>query len=563
MLKLSRSKEILQLVNAQGTVTVRELTETFNVTDVTIRRDLQELEEQGLLLRTHGGAVKVAAQPAAVKPVAAEPNGDTPGGVTDALIIAPVQNRIAHTLRERAMREHIPLLAESVAFEGAIYLGPDNYHAAFELGQWTGDTIKRAGIPPNVLDLTAELENSVLRSSGFIDGLRSIVGDALHVVSVHGQYIYSAAYHVAFDALRVHRDITILFGINDDLILAAIQAAQDVGRDPDSFIAVNIGGEGRTIFDVLNRRGPLKACLALFPEVVGRKGVDATLRLWSGDTSFSQVITPAAMLTADTLSDYYTHDGDDWRINLAAVDRLAQTHFAGPTPALSDRQLSFIIHFRTHEWYQNVAKAMQERGREVGIAVKVEDVNDDLKAEIIELRRLIGKIAATYVKDGDTIYLDAGTTTTNMAQFLDGDRKLTVITGSLAIFQQLQRSPNIHLILTGGEYLREANSLVGRGAQLFLSELRVDKAFLVAGGVSADFGVSCKNQQEAEVRRAAISASREVVLLADHTVIGADSRVFVAPLHRINTLITDAGIRSEDRLDFIQRGIKVLAVGEV
>ena len=231
MLKLSRSKEILQLVNAQGTVTVRELTETFNVTDVTIRRDLQELEEQGLLLRTHGGAVKVAAQPAAVKPVAAEPNGDTPGGVTDALIIAPVQNRIAHTLRERAMREHIPLLAESVAFEGAIYLGPDNYHAAFELGQWTGDTIKRAGIPPNVLDLTAELENSVLRSSGFIDGLRSIVGDALHVVSVHGQYIYSAAYHVAFDALRVHRDITILFGINDDLILAAIQAAQDVGRD--------------------------------------------------------------------------------------------------------------------------------------------------------------------------------------------------------------------------------------------------------------------------------------------------------------------------------------------
>src|SRR5690606_6542636 len=111
------------------------------------------------------------------------------------------------------------------------------------------------------------------------------------------------AYHVAFDALRVHRDINILFGINDDLILAAIQAALDLGREPDSFIAVNIGGEGKTIFDVLARRGPLKACLALFPEIVGRKGVDATLRLWNGDTSFTEVITPAAVLTADNLTD--------------------------------------------------------------------------------------------------------------------------------------------------------------------------------------------------------------------------------------------------------------------
>jgi DeoR/GlpR family transcriptional regulator of sugar metabolism/ABC-type sugar transport system substrate-binding protein len=563
MLKLSRSKEILQLVNEQGTVTVRELTEAFNVTDVTIRRDLQELEEQGLLLRTHGGAVRLepnVVSPA--KPSAPEHNGN--GAVTDALIIAPVQNRIAHTLRERALREHIPLLAESVPFEGATYLGPDNYGAAVELGQWTGDYVRQHGIrQPRLLDLTAELPNSEARSSGFIHGLRNVVGDELDVVSVHGQYVYSAAYHVAFDALRVHRDINILFGINDDLILAAIQAALDLGREPDSFIAVNIGGEGKTIFDVLARRGPLKACLALFPEIVGRKGVDATLRLWNGDTSFTEVITPAAVLTADNLTDYYTRDGDDWRINLAAVDRLAQTHFSDPAPALGERQLSFIIHFRTHEWYQNIAKAMQARAREVGISVRVEDVNDDLRAEIIELRRLIGKIAANYVRDGDTIYLDAGTTTTNMAQFLGSERKLTVITPSLAIFQQLQRNPNIHLILTGGEYLAESHSLVGRGPQLFLSELRVDKAFVVAGGVSADFGVSCKNQQEAEVRRAAISASREVVLLADHTVIGTDSRVFVTHLHRVNTLITDAGIRSEDRLDFIQRGIRVLAVGEV
>lgn len=562
MLKLSRSKEIVQLLNERGIVTVRELTETFNVTDVTIRRDLRELEEQGLLLRTHGGAVKIDYRPAE-QPDRSEPNGGN-NTVTDALIIAPVQNRIAHTLRERAMREHIPLLVESVPFEGAIYLGPDNYRAAISLGQWTGNYIQQADLTNlRLLDLTADLPNSVARSTGFLDGLKSIIGEKLGVVSVNGQYLYNAAYHVALDALRVHPDINILFGINDDLILAAIQAALDLGREPNSFIAVNVGGEGKTIFDVLARRGPLKACLALFPEVVGRKGVDATLRLWSGDTSIKQVITPATVLTADNLTEFYYRQDDDWRINLDAVDRLEQTRFSDPAPTQTDRQLSFIIHFRTHEWYQNVAKAMQERGREVGITVRVEDINNDLRAEISELRRLIGKMAATYVKDGDTIYLDAGTTTTNMAQFLGSERKLIVITPSLTIFQQLQRSPNIQLILTGGEYLPESNSLVGRGAPLFLGEFRVDKAFVVAGGVSVDFGVSCKNPQEAEVRRAAINASREVVLLADHTVIGTDSRVLVTPLHRVNTLITDAGIRSEDRLNFVQRGIRVLVVGEV
>ncbi len=186
MLKVSRSKEIVQLLNKRGIVTVRELTETFNVTDVTIRRDLRELEEQGLLLRTHGGAVKVDYRPVE-QPAITELNGGN-NTVTDALIIAPVQNRIAHTLRERAMREHIPLLVESVPFEGAIYLGPDNYRAAVSLGQWAGNYIQQADITNlRLLDLTADLPNSVARSTGFIDGLKSVVDESFSVVSVHGQ----------------------------------------------------------------------------------------------------------------------------------------------------------------------------------------------------------------------------------------------------------------------------------------------------------------------------------------------------------------------------------------
>jgi DeoR/GlpR family transcriptional regulator of sugar metabolism len=557
MLKLKRTKEIMQLLNERGTVTVRELTELFNVTDVTIRRDLQELEAQNLLMRTHGGAVRAASRDQSSE------NGGNAPPPADALIIGPVQNRVAHTLRERAIREQMPLLAESAPFDGAIYLGPDNYHGAYQLGQWTGEYLRQRGVAdPFVLDMTSELPNGDWRSSGFVDGLRSVIEHA-HIFTVDGQNVYGAAYGVAVGALSAHREINVLFGVNDDLILAALQAVVDLGLDPEDFVAVNVGGEGKTLFDALDRRGALKACLALFPEVVGRKGVEAVLRLWNGETGIEEVITPCAVITADTLHHYYTHVDDDWQINLPAMDRLEQTVWTTPTPRLPDKRLSFVIHFRTHEWYQNLAHSMQQRGAETGVAVTVEDVNEDLKAEIIELRRMIGKKAATYVQDGDTIFLDTGSTTSNLAQFLDGYRNLTVITNSIAIFHQLQRNSNINLILTGGEFHHESQSFIGRGVQLFLQELRVDKAFLVASGVTTSFGVSCRNQEEADVRRSVINASREVVLLVDHTVIGTDSNVFVTQLNRINTIITDAGIQAGDRLGFNRFGIRVMVVGEV
>jgi DeoR/GlpR family transcriptional regulator of sugar metabolism len=371
--------------------------------------------------------------------------------------------------------------------------------------------------------------------------------------------IYSAAYEVARDVLRTHPEINVLFGVNDDLILGAIQAALDLGCDPDSFIAVNIGGEGKTIFEHMQRHSPLMACLALFPEVVGRTGIEAVVRLWAGEDIGGEIITPCAVITTDNLSQFY---GADWTLDLDAVRRLPQTHWETPLPPTLHRRVSFVIHFRTHEWYQTVARSMQERAREVGISLTVQDVNDDLKAEIRELRRLIGKKAADYVSDGDTIILDSGSTTINMAHFLDARRNLTVITNSAGVFQTLQRT-SINLLLTGGQYQRDAQALVGRGAQLYLSEIRADKVFLVAGGLSPSFGISSKNQLEAEIRRAMINAASEVVVLADHTVIGVDSHSFVADLGRVHTLITDAGIPSADRLDLHQRGIKVIVADEV
>lgn len=206
---------------------------------------------------------------------------------------------------------------------------------------------------------------------------------------------------------------------------------------------------------------------------------------------------------------------------------------------------------------------MRERAEHLGIELTVQDVNEDVKAEISELRRLIGKKAAAYVSDGETIIMDSGTTTANMAQFLDSHQQLSVITNSIAVFKRLSTNANCQITLTGGDFHPESQSLIGRAPKVFLQEIRADKVFLVAGGVSADFGLSSKNQQEAEVRRAMIDAAHEVVLLADHTVIGIDSLCLVAELDKIDTIITDAGILSADHLEFNRRGIRVIVVNDV
>ena len=178
MLHVEREAEILSFVNKNGVATVRELAELCGVTEVTIRRDLTRLESLRLVERTHGGVISVENPPTQLRKVTGAPNTPADSDV-DALIITPIQNRAVHTLRERALRNQIPLIAESVPQEGAIYLGCDNYQAAFELGSWTGDYILDSRIEKiTVLDITLKsLPNTVERSAGFADGLRSVLGN--------------------------------------------------------------------------------------------------------------------------------------------------------------------------------------------------------------------------------------------------------------------------------------------------------------------------------------------------------------------------------------------------
>src|SRR4051794_19866637 len=109
MILAKRESEIITLVNEQGAVSVRELAGLYQVAEITIRRDLKKLEALNLLRRTHGGATRLDERSGKRFSSGAIAEAEVSA---DALILAPVQGHAAHTLHERALRSHIPLIAE-------------------------------------------------------------------------------------------------------------------------------------------------------------------------------------------------------------------------------------------------------------------------------------------------------------------------------------------------------------------------------------------------------------------------------------------------------------------
>ncbi len=568
MLLEERENIILQNINAKGTATVRQLARACDVTEVTVRRDLKRLEESKLLKRVFGGAVSIERSQHKAPQYAAGTSEAPALPNADALIVTTIDTRDAHTLRERAIRQDIPLIAEGNPQDGAVYLGIDNYEAGCQLGLWSANHLRRHGFAnAHVLDIgVMSMSATRLRSKGFLDGLSAGAGDEAAALSIDGKGRYNSAYHIALDALRLHPEINLIFGINDDSILAGMQAYHDLGRDKSMLIAVSIGGEGNTIFDALMGEGPLKACMAMFPEVVGRLAIDTVRYLWRADRGDFNVITPTALLTAENINQFYVKKENDWQFVDEDIIRTVSLPWRAEDLRGAEarkRRISFSISFRTHEWYQNLAKAMHARAKSVGVEFSVVDVNEDIRQEIRELQRIIGKLAASYIREGETVILDAGTTTMNMTQFLKQRQNITVITNSPDIFAGLRPNPSIKLILSGGAFDREAQAFAGRQVHALFKEMRVDKAFIGAEGFSSSFGLSAQNANVAEVRRSMIGAAREVVVLADHTLLGVDSDVHVTDIVNVDTLITDMGVLPSQRLEYAQSGKNILVAGQV
>ena len=155
-------------------------------------------------------------------------------------------------------------------------------------------------------------------------------------------------------------------------------------------------------------------------------------------------------------------------------------------------------------------------------------------------KRRIGRAAADLVRDGETVFLDVGSTTTEIARHLSPALKgVTIVTSGLNIALELERLPNVQVIVTGGTLRRLQHSLVSPYGLEVLSRIRADRLFLGCNGVHLQHGVTNSNHEEAEIKARMVSLSREVVVVADSSKLAAVSRAHIASLSDVSLLVTN------------------------
>lgn len=168
----------------------------------------------------------------------------------------------------------------------------------------------------------------------------------------------------------------------------------------------------------------------------------------------------------------------------------------------------------------------------------VYDLDEQQGSHFPAKRRLCGR-AAEFIADGDTLFLDCGTTLMPLVSALGRFRELTVVTYALNVANAVARLPEVRLVLLGGLYHPASQSFGGDAVAEAIGRLGINLAFLSAAGVHAEKGASCFHFHEVAPKRAAIAAAGERILVADRSKLGMIRPACFADLADLDWLITE------------------------
>lgn len=161
------------------------------------------------------------------------------------------------------------------------------------------------------------------------------------------------------------------------------------------------------------------------------------------------------------------------------------------------------------------------------------------RKEHVAAKQAIAEKSLELVAEGDTIYLDAGSTCAALAELLT-HHELRVVTNSIDVMLALGEATGIALHALGGSYRKEAGSFIGPQAVASLGNFHIETAFLGATGISGRGVFSAQNIIEAELKRAVIEASSRSVVVADRSKLGVEAFAVFARPGDIDLLVVDA-----------------------
>jgi DeoR family transcriptional regulator, fructose operon transcriptional repressor len=213
------------------------------------------------------------------------------------------------------------------------------------------------------------------------------------------------------------------------------------------------------------------------------------------------------------------------------------------------RRLAAELHVST-ETVRRDLTALERQGllkRVHGGAIPVERLGFEpglatRDAVMVAEKERIAKAALAELPAGGSILLDAGTTTSRLADALPAEREFTVVTNALPIALTLSVRPNLTVLTVGGRVRGRTLASVDAPALSMLRELCVDAAFIAANGVSVERGLTTPDPADAAVKRAMLHCGRRRVLLADHSKMGAAQLSRFGEVGDLDVVISDSGL---------------------
>jgi DeoR family transcriptional regulator, deoxyribose operon repressor len=165
-------------------------------------------------------------------------------------------------------------------------------------------------------------------------------------------------------------------------------------------------------------------------------------------------------------------------------------------------------------------------------------------------KRLACRSAAASIKEGDTIFIDCGTTMQSLADCLPEDMPLSVICYSLNVASIVTHRPATQMMLMGGLYHPSSQSFSSDDGLSYLRRLGVNKAFISAGGLHWTRGASCSNFHEVAIKQAVIATAMESILVVDASKLGSLKPAFFSDVSSFSRIIVGGSVSADTRKHF-------------
>lgn len=202
---------------------------------------------------------------------------------------------------------------------------------------------------------------------------------------------------------------------------------------------------------------------------------------------------------------------------------------------------------------------VRARGGAVASNVITQELSIDEKtSEQLTVKRRLAEIACNHINEGDTIVLDSGTTTAEIARCMHNFRRLVVMTNGLNVAQNLVKAEGVEVLMTGGTLRKKSLSFYGRQAEESLQRYHFDKAILGVDGFDFHVGITTHFEYEAILNRLMCDVAKEIIVVTDSSKFNRSGVHKIRGFGEIDVLITDEGIPDTFAQSLESDGVRIV-----